>query len=174
MDTTSRHLPVTISRRSALARCGALASLLTIGVPGGALGQATPEPPRPAPNSFKLSGDGVEIAYASTSFDGRPTFALRETGVDLAFRGDELEVDRTFTLGELVSVKLDWVADAHTDYLTIVLPPINLPDSGSARFSTLGIRTRHLTTVGGPGMVEGAIVSYESISLEGIAELLHF
>lgn len=173
---TSHQPSPPISRRTALTRGGGvLATLLAAGTPGFAQAQSSPAASSEGPNTYSLTGDGVEIGYASTSFDGQPTLWYRIAGDTFEFRGKQITTEPGTTLGNLVSVMVDVAHDAYIDYLTILLPPINLRDGNEpAPFSTMAICSRHRTTVGGPKMVDGPVIGYRAHLLEGTAELLHY
>jgi len=176
MRAINHSVAGTLSRRAALQGGGVIATLIALGQPASGLAQASPVASRQSANSYRLSGEGIEVVYASTSFNGQPTLSFRSDGIELDLRGDQIAIETTHMLGELVSIMIDSVQDAYSDNFTVLLPPINLPDGAGSevRFSTLGVRTRHHTTVGGPGMVDGAIITYEALVLEGVAELLFF
>ena len=177
MDTRQRHnhsaspLTGTITRRSAVAQAGALAALLAVAPRGRVYAQQTPAE---APNTFRLTGTGTEITYATTSFTGEPTLTYHGPEYEVDFSGMDIsEADSPF--GPLVSVKLDFAPDGYTLFLTVILPHINLADNNAPTpFSTLGILTRHLDHIGGPHMIEGATTTYEAVELEGSAEMLHY
>lgn len=139
-----------------------------------ALAQATPTESRQRPNSFQLSGDEVEITYASSSYAGEPTFALGGPATELMFRGDEIQIEEANALGQLVSVMTDAVADGYTQWLTLLIPPINVTPGEPASFSTVAIETRRLTTIAGPDMIDGALQTYRVVQMDGTAELLVF
>ncbi len=162
--------PGAISRRNVLALAAMAAALPSTTT----LAQATPAEAHQRPNSYRLRGDGMEITYASSSYSGEPTFALGGPATDVRFRGDEIQTEETDTLGRLVSVMTDAVADGYTDWLTLLIPPINVTPGEPASFSTVAIKTRRLTTIAGPDMIDGALQTYEVIPLEGMAELLLF
>ena len=175
MDATART-DGTLNRRTALALGGSLTTLLAMPRDGMAQVQASPEPSREAPNTFMLSGEGVELTYATTSFNGQPTLSYTTPDTERVFRGDQILVEQSSRLGDLVSIMLDSVADAYSDWLTVLLPQINLTGSFDepTPFATLAIQTRHLSHIGGPNIVDGPVVSYDVMALEGTAELLHY
>jgi hypothetical protein len=165
-----------MARRGAISRRNVLAlAAMAAAIPGSStLAQATPTEARQRPNSYQLRGDGMEITYASSSYSGEPTFALGGPATDLRFHGDEIGIEQTDTLGQLVSVMTDAVADGYTQWLTVLIPIVNITPGEPAAFSTVAIQTRHLTNIAGPDMIDGALQTYEVIPLEGTAELLLF
>jgi hypothetical protein len=71
----------------------------------------------------------------------------------------------------MVSVFLDAAPDAYTEYLTLLIPQVNRVEPQSdVPLQTVAILARHLTSIGGPRLVEGALQTYEVVVLEGVAE----
>jgi hypothetical protein len=183
---TDRHLPDSaqplassgiFSRRAAIGRlaaCGlATAALATTGRDR-ASAQATPAPPEDTgqePNGFVLDGPGTHISYGTTSEDGRPTLTYRGSAGEHTFVGDDIHLEQSATLGQLVSVLLDAAPDAYTLWLTLLLPsfnPVELSDP-PIPFTTLAILTTHPTTIGGTRLIDGPLQTYEVIALTGTA-----
>lgn len=133
-------------------------------------------------NRFVLTGEQTEITYATTSETGEPTLTYRgpmgpgpvgERPIESrTIVGSDIRTERS-SLGRLVTVYLDAMPDAATFDLTLLLPEINLAADGAPTpFATLMILTAHLTTIGGPGLIVGALQEYEVVELEGTAELV--
>jgi hypothetical protein len=133
--------------------------------------QLTSESPKPKTeigfhNLFKLEGKDVAITYGILKLR-REFFDYRDEQRELTFRADKGEIDsRESKIGKLLTVTLEVVPDSHTLTLTLLLPKINPPETG---FSTLAIRTKHLTNVGGPDSVKGPLQTYDVLLLEGFA-----
>lgn len=128
-----------------------------------------------------VNGVGVEVGYTTTSFDGQPTFQLQEKSgplpvapiKGLSKSGDEIRVVHAAP-GNLVTVHDDRtvIMDGPSYSYTLVLPHVNLSDElPVAAFDTMLIRTRHANTIGGPGLVKGAIEdsTYTPVSCEARA-----
>jgi hypothetical protein len=166
-----------VSRRAALGRLagtGIAAALLATVGRDGALAQATPTPPkkrRQRPNGFTLDGTDTHIHYGTTSITGEPIFTYRGPYGEHTFWGDEIHVEGSAALGQLVSVLLEAVPDAHVVWLTLLLPAITPVQVGGppTSFASLAVLTTHLTTEAGPGPIEGALQTYEVVALEGTA-----
>lgn len=165
-----------LSRRTVLARLaksGIMATLVASTRLDNAQAQATPERPGETPNYFELAGDGMEITYAATTLTGLPHLTYRGPAGDLEFSGDEIDTEESDQLGRLVTVLLDAVPDGYTLDLTLLLPAINLTgDDEPTRFATLAILAKHLTTIAGPRLIEGALQTYEAVALEGTARFV--
>jgi hypothetical protein len=180
-----RHLPFarddmdrTVSRRSALAGTAGLAALLTGAAPHASVA-STPmaepaRPDQPEPTVFTLTGDGTRISYSTSSIAGVPLFSYADDDVRVDAEGDEIVLtpvrpSQSWALGTLVSVYVDAAPDAWARTLTLVLPEIHLAGGGETPFSTIAIMTRHLTTFGGTGLVEGQLQEYDVMPLDGTA-----
>ena len=172
----------TLSRRAALGRlAGAgLAAAWLAGLGSArARAQATPTPRAATgqvPNSFSLEGAGTRIRYSTTSFAGPPTLDYRGPLGERTFLGDAIRVEDSAPLGRLVSVLLDADPDARVVWLTLLLPAFNPVQTGDAPipFATVAVLTTHLTTVGGPRFIEGALQTYQVVELAGTADFLVF
>ena len=167
-----------INRREALGGFAGVSALLALGTSRAHLSdaaQATPMPVSQDPTTYRLEGSDIEITYATTSFDGTPTFNAGGKFGDLEFRGEEITtIDRT-PIGSLVTVPVDIVFDLYTEDLTLILPAVNLLEGNEpTTFSTIAVLTKHLTSIGGPDLIEGALDTYEVVWLTGIAEFLVF
>jgi hypothetical protein len=84
------------------------------------------------------------------------------------FRGNEITKEAS-RLGRLVTVTLrSNAADAGQLDLTLVFPPLKFGDEKQLRFQTIAINSQ------GPGFVPadqtGALLTYEVLNLEGIAD----
>jgi hypothetical protein len=167
---------VTLSRRAAVGRLAAGAALATVlAVPHAAraAAQASPAPTRQEPTLYTLNGDGVEVEYATTTFAGETHLTYRGPAGDLDFSGDQVDIVDSVEFGKLVTVMIEAVPDGWTLHLTLLLPEINLIGSNEPTpFATLAIVTKRLTTIAGPGLIEGAIREYEALELQGTASFV--
>jgi hypothetical protein len=165
-----------LSRREALGRLaggGVMAALLWTTGPNHAQAQGTPMPPREEANHLVLSGAGTRIAYDSTSETGAPLLSYEGPFGNLDFAGDEIQESMCEPLGRLVSVIVQQRPDADVTWLTLLLPSINMPGGNDPTpFATLAVLTTHLTTIAGPDLIEGALQTYEALTLEGTAQLV--
>jgi hypothetical protein len=126
------------------------------------------------PNLFELAGEYTRITYSTTSITGQPQFHYQDNQRDLTFTGDDIRLLDTDEIGMLVSVTLEVIPDLHTLTLSVLIPQINLKGETESPLSTLAILTTHLTSIGGPGLVEGPLQTYEVVALEGTARLVDF
>lgn len=58
--------------------------------------------------------------------------------------------------------------------VSLLVPQINLNEGDESPLSTPAILTTHRTSIGGPGLVEGQVQTYEVVALEGTASLVAF
>ena len=124
------------------------------------------------PNLFVLQGveqkyRDVNITYSTTGFIGQPILNYEDSNGTRSFIGDEIRTQET-EIGTTVTVTLEAVPDLRVVTLTLLVPEINL-DGSPREFETIAIRTTHKTTIGGPGLIKGAVQSYEVIDLNGTA-----
>jgi hypothetical protein len=180
---------VWISRRAALGRLAggvAAAALAATTGTSNARARATPGPTGEEggeANHFVLAGGAVRITYDTTGEAGEPRLTyhgpigfgpLDERPLDSrTIVGDEIQEERS-ALGRRITVYLDAAPDAATFYLTLLLPEFNPRGLGSApaSFATLAILTTLLTTIAGPGLLDGALQEFEAVALEGTAEFV--
>jgi hypothetical protein len=126
------------------------------------------------PNLFELAGEYTRITYSTTSITGQPQFHYQDNQRDLTFTGDDIRLLDTDEIGMLVSVTLEVIPDLHTLTLSVLIPQIDLKGETESLLSTLAILTTHLISIGGPGLVEGPLQTYEVVALEGTARLVDF
>ena len=125
------------------------------------------------PNHLELAGGYTQITYSTTSIAGQPQFHYQDQQRDVNVTGDDIRSLDT-EIGTLVTVTLEVVLDLHTLTATLLVPQINLRGGVESPLSTLAILTTHLTSIGGPGLVEGQVQTYEAVALEGTASLVEF
>lgn len=130
--------------------------------------------PQTEPNRFELRLGGTTIVYTTSSIAGPPQLSYDNGGETRNFSGDEIETEET-GLGTLVTVTLRFIADLQKDTLSLLLPEIHLPASGSSDFTAIVLWTTHRTSIGGPGPVEGPIQVYTCVkTFHGTAQQVSF
>jgi hypothetical protein len=125
------------------------------------------------PNLFELAGEYTQITYSTTSITGQPQFHYQDRQRDVNVTGGDIRSLET-EIGAQVTVTLEEVPDLHTLTVTLLVPQINLGEGNESSLSTLAILTTHRTSIGGPGLVEGQLQTYEAVALEGTASLVAF
>jgi len=124
------------------------------------------------PNNFVLKGQDMTITYETTSISGQPLLTGQYKGKALNFMGGNIRREET-EIGQLVTVDLRYEPDRATITLTLLIPRINLEgNESSSPFKTEAIITEHLTSIGGPDLVKGAIQIYRFESLEGMTSIV--
>lgn len=124
------------------------------------------------PNLFELTGAETSVTYSTTSIDGQARLGYQDQHRKLEAVGDEIASQES-DLGTLVSVQLEVIPDLHTLSFTLVVPAINLGGTQQP-FETFGVRTTSRTSIGGPGVVTGALQHYEVLELSGTAQFAEF
>ncbi|AKT36781.1 hypothetical protein [Chondromyces crocatus] len=123
-------------------------------------------------NLYELSCEEASISYSESGIDGKPQLSYAIPDRSYVFRAEEIRTVPT-ELGRQLSVTLEATPDLEALTLTLLLPPVNLDGEASA-ISTIAIVTRHRSSVGGPRMVRGQVLSYETLSLTGLARAVVF
>lgn len=125
------------------------------------------------PNRFVLqdSRTGTGITYSTSSLSGKPQFSYRDARRRTSFVGKEIRT-KPSEIGTLVTVTLKAVPDLRVVTLTLLLPEINLPNSGRTAFTTTAIVATARTSIGGPSLIKGAVQSYRTLTLRGTAQFV--
>jgi hypothetical protein len=123
------------------------------------------------PNLFELSGDGIQVTYSTTSFDGKARFDYHDAQQSKVFVGDQIRTLQT-EIGTLVSVTIRMTVDAGSTSFSLLIPTVNLRVSNSAQVHTIGITTLHkLSIVGG---LQGQTETYTVHPLHGTGSFVQF
>ena len=64
--------------------------------------------------------------------------------------------------------------DLDTLLLVLVVPTVNLDESGTAKIRTFAVLTTHRTSIGGPDLVNGQLQTYKTVGLRGVASQADF
>ncbi len=124
------------------------------------------------PNLFELACDGTTLTYSTSAIDGRPQLSYASGDRSYVFRGEEIRVAPS-EIGKMITVTLEASPDLEVKTLTLVLPPINLAGSESP-VRTHAVKTLHRTSIGGPHLVRGQVLTYEVVELSGLARAVKF
>ena len=124
------------------------------------------------PDLYELSCDGTTLTYSLGGSDRIPQLSYATGNRSYVLRGDEIRVAET-EIGRLVTVSLEAVPDLHVITLTLLLPPVHL-QNGESRLRTDVITTTHRTSFGGPRLVKGQVITYETTTLTGAARAVAF
>jgi hypothetical protein len=119
---------------------------------------------------FELRGEDISVYYVAQQ-GPRPlrhmTLVDRD-GERRFYQGGDIHVDETRP-GTMVTVVTQFAFDGDTHLLSIFLPDVNLRDQPTAEITTVAIRTVHKGSIGGPGLIDGALATYEAVALTGTA-----
>ncbi|MCS6916013.1 MAG: hypothetical protein RMK29_21740 [Myxococcales bacterium] len=126
-----------------------------------------------AADLFDLTAGDTHITYSTSSIAGTPRLTYQDGSESRGFSGEEIRHVDT-EIGAQVSVTLSQVPDRDTLTLTLILPQVNLPYGSEAQIDAVAILTTAKTTIGGPGLVEGAVQSYRVMVLSGTARTVEF
>ena len=124
-----------------------------------------------APNLYRLSGEGLDVTYSTTSIDGKPRFTFKKGRQTLNFSGDQITSIET-GIGTLVSVVIANIPDKSVTTFSVLLPAIRLSDSKKQAFRTIGVTTVTKTTIVGPP--PGVQQTYKTVALRGSAQQVAF
>lgn len=119
------------------------------------------------PNFFDLSGDGIHITYATTTFEGPPVFIYHDAGQTKKLTDKQIQSVDT-EAGTLVSVTINVIPDLGTKSFSVLIPRVNLSSTDTANITTYGIATLHKTMFLGPR--PGQVDVYSDHQLQGTAE----
>ena len=130
--------------------------------------------PGTTPNLYELQGDKVRITYSTSSISGQPQFNFSQGRKALHFTGTDIQTGKTL-IGTLVTVTIDETPDLKRVLFSLVLPDVNLQQSGKkANIKTIGIITTIKTSIGGPTLTTGALQTYKVKNLAGTAKIVQF
>jgi hypothetical protein len=150
---------------------GVMAAFMTLGMRTEALAQGTPVSSDTWPTRYALKAGDLDIVFVPAIAGGEMQLEYRDAAASITFIGDDLSSEFNSALGRFVSVVIEQVDDGYDRYLTLLFPEVNPDENGfDLPISTVAIFTDHLTSIGGPRLVKGAIQRYEVVELEGVAQ----
>ena len=124
------------------------------------------------PNQYDLQGQGIQIAYSTSSITGKSQLSLTQGRKTLNFTGNEIGVQDT-PIGALVTVTIASKPDLNFTTFSFLIPSIELPkETAKQSFATIGITTIHKTSIAGP--VKGVQETYKIRELRGAARHVVF
>ena len=125
-------------------------------------------------NLYELSGEDTSITYTPLGFGGSSQLNYHRAEQDIVFRGSEVRTTAT-EIGTLVTVNVAFVPDLETVTFSLFVPAVNLRNgTAEAPVETIGLLTSARTSIGGPGLVQGQLKTYQAIPLAGTAKLVDF
>jgi hypothetical protein len=132
-----------------------------------------------APNLYQLVRKGplatkepLTVTYSTTGIDGRPHLSRTDSSGTQNWAGHAIVVTPS-PVGQLVTVVLETIPDLSTTTLTLVIPMINL-SGAPVSFVTQAVTTVNRTSIGGPGLVKGAVQANTFARMSGTARSVVF
>jgi hypothetical protein len=117
---------------------------------------------------FELKGRGLEVKYYTLGVPAVPYMWVTDEHGQRGYSGHEITIQGS-PLGTLVTVSTAVIIDADSHTLTLILPAVNLPDSGTSKVGAIAILTTHRNSFAGPGILDGPLELYKSVALKGVA-----
>lgn len=125
-------------------------------------------------NQYHCIGKNIEVNYSASSLTGEPLLNITLKSGQFSAKGDSITVQAT-VLGNLVSMVKSATPDLSTDYLTVLLPDVNVTTLGAeTKFNSSLFITHSRTSIGGPTLVMGAIERNNTRSLACTATAVVF
>lgn len=124
------------------------------------------------PNLYQLHGQGLHVAYSTTSFDGKPHFYYQDANQHHTFIGDQINRVET-ELSTIVTVFIRRTIDSGSTSFSLLVPRVNLLGHETLNISTVGITTVHRFSVI-PAFDHGQLDTYTVTKLDGTAESVVF
>jgi hypothetical protein len=124
------------------------------------------------PTVYELSGNGIQVTYSTTSFQGGPQLNYHDAFQVRNFTGNQIQTVDTL-LGKLVTVFLIQGVDSGSTTFTLLIPSVNLvPPTRMANIRTEGITTLHKFSIFKPP--QGQTELYTVYKLHGVARFIEF
>jgi hypothetical protein len=121
-------------------------------------------------NLYELTGSGIEGTVTTSGITGQPTVSLTLDGDPVP----DASVERTDE-GLQVTATTQVVLDGWTTSLRLVLPQVNLGDDANPeQVGGYAVVLTSKTSIGGPGLVQGAIQHYDVRQVEATASIVEF
>jgi hypothetical protein len=122
----------------------------------------------PTATVFELHGEDAQLTLRMTDDPQARELSFRDREHDRRFEGTEIRSEQS-ELGELLNVGLQDAPDDILVKLTLLLPPLNLPQRQPVDVETLAIVSTHRQSVFLPQLPEGQLTSYRALPLRGLA-----
>jgi hypothetical protein len=120
------------------------------------------------PTLYELSGDGIHVSYATTSFGGKPLFTYHDAFQFKSVAGDAITTLQT-DIGTLVTIVIHLTVDRGSTTFSLLLPRVNLPPSNVMNITAEGITTLQRFSIPAP---QGQTQFYTVHSLQGTASFV--
>jgi hypothetical protein len=118
-------------------------------------------------NHFELNGKGISAVVDTPGLAGGATvIALDVNGIPI----DDATLDVS-PFGNEITALIESAPDGFDVYLRLTFPQVNV-DRSAVTFTGLAVLATALTTIGGPGLVRGALHRYEIRPIAGTASVV--
>lgn len=124
------------------------------------------------PNLYHLNGHHLQVTYATSGIDGKPTMSYHDAHQSKSFRGDEIRAVEC-DLGTLVSVTLRMMPDVGSTSLSLFVPRMRIAPGSTAAIHTDCVTTLHSTPFA-PQAALGQVDTYHVVSCQGTAQHVVF
>jgi hypothetical protein len=115
-------------------------------------------------NEYHLSGDDMKIVFHNGDDE---TMTLQCN--DKVFKGRALYRDN-MSMGLVVSTMMEAVPDLRVTILSVAIPGAQRPaNAKSVPISTFAVLSTGRTSIAGPSLVEGQLITYKVVPLHGNA-----
>lgn len=121
-----------------------------------------------AANHYEAAGAGIRLVVDTTGFGGKPVVSL-----DVDGRPVEGAMLSQTSQGLTVEGVVDEVPDRDTTLVRVLLPRVNVAGE-PLTFSGFVTLTTSRTSIGGPGLVLGAVQLYDLRPIAGTASVVDF
>src|SRR4051794_40856421 len=117
---------------------------------------------------FHFKGRELEIVFTTIGIVGA-FLSVKDAQGERTYAGSQIRQADT-GIGTLLTVVTSVIADGDSHSLSLVLPAVNLPESGSVKgVGAVAILTTHRSSFGGPRLVDGPLELYKTVALKGTA-----
>jgi hypothetical protein len=114
-------------------------------------------------NHFVINGNGISGIVDTAGMTGQPVVSLSLHGQPL----EALSLENS-SFGLVASATVEAIPDSHTVLLHVVIPVVNV-EAEPVQFASLAVMVNTRTSIGGQGLVQGAIQQYEFRPISGVA-----
>lgn len=117
---------------------------------------------------FHFKGRELEIVYYTIGI-ASPFLSVKDAQGVRTYSGSQIRHEDS-SIGTLLTVVTSVIADGDSHSLSLLLPAVNLPESGSVKgVGAVAILTTHRSSFGGPGLLDGPLETYKTVALKGTA-----
>jgi hypothetical protein len=115
---------------------------------------------------FHFKARDLEIIFYTIGIVGA-YMSVKDAHGERTYAGSQIRQEDT-SIGTLLTVTRSVIADGDSHSLSLVLPTVNLPESGTVKgVGAVAIQTTHRSSFGGPGLLDGAVELYKTVAVKG-------